>query len=86
MNTRKRTLDQTEMLQANLETLVDHNKKLCSLLSEILTSLNNIEQAVVVIKTAKQTIHFAQPMTIAEDSNSMPPPVPHLPFPDDKFK
>jgi len=94
MNTRKRTLDQTmellieHMAETNrhFESLLVQNKKICSLLSEMSESIYDIEQAVA---PAKQPIINLLPTaaaaTAAEDSNSMPPPLPHLPFPDEKL-
>lgn len=72
----------------HFESLLVQNKKICALLSDMAESIYDIQEAVVVAQkptvVAKQ-----QPVinlgSVAEDSNSMPPPAPHAPFPDEKL-
>lgn len=84
-------------MNAHLDALVVQNKKLCALISQLSESVFEIETAVVVKKeTAPQPpppqgaaaaagVKLLVEHQHAEDSNSMPPPVPHAPFPDEKL-
>ena len=82
-------------MNAHLDALVVQNKKLCALISQLSESVFEIETAVVVKKEAPQPPPPAGAAVAvgkllvehqhAEDSNSMPPPVPHAPFPDEKL-